>query len=90
MLGAYRGEFALDIGADRGCGPQGLQAARELVAVQVQLAVCELDDPAAVIVRGGRHASVPLAPWVGRARSLVEVAAGVRHGRAWCGIPVRR
>jgi hypothetical protein len=38
LLGADRGEFALDSSADRGIGPQGLQAPRELVAVQVQLA----------------------------------------------------
>jgi hypothetical protein len=56
-----RGEFALDISADRRCGPQGLQAPCELVAVQVQLAGRELDNPAMAIVKDGRQASVPLA-----------------------------
>jgi hypothetical protein len=79
LLGAYRAEFTLDISADRGCGPEGLQAARELVAVQVQLVVCELDNPAAVFV-GGCHGSVPLTRWGWRARCCVRVAAGVRHG----------
>jgi hypothetical protein len=51
LLGAYGSEFALDVGADRGRGPEGLQAPRELVAVLVQLAVGELDNPVAVIVR---------------------------------------
>jgi hypothetical protein len=57
-----------------------LQAPGELVTVQVQLAVGELDNPAAVIIGSGRHASVLLARWAGHARSLVKVAAGVKHG----------
>jgi hypothetical protein len=57
-----------------------LQAPRELITVQVQLAVGELDNPAAVIIGSGRHASVLLARWAGHARSLVKVAAGVKHG----------
>jgi len=63
LLGAYPAEFALDIGADRGIGSQGLQAPRELVAVQVQLACWELADPAAVIIRSGRRGSEVLARW---------------------------
>jgi hypothetical protein len=42
----------LDISADRGVGSQGLQAPRELVAVQVQLAGWEPADLAAVLVGG--------------------------------------
>ena len=63
LLGANRGEFVLDSSADRGIGPQGLQAPRELVAVQVQLACWELADPAAVIIRSGRRGSEVLARW---------------------------
>jgi hypothetical protein len=80
LLGADRGEFALDSSADRGIGPQGLQASRELVAVQVQLAGWEPADLAAVLVGPGRDASVPPVRWTGDAWSLAEVAAGVTHG----------
>jgi hypothetical protein len=44
-------EFTLDVGADRGIGSQGLQAPRELVPVQVQLARRELHDPVEVAAR---------------------------------------
>lgn len=37
LLGAYRGRFALNVGADGGLGPQGLQAPLELASIQVGL-----------------------------------------------------
>jgi hypothetical protein len=80
LLGADRGEFALHSSADRGIGPQGLQAPRELVAVQVQLAGWEPADLAAVLVGPGRDASVPPVRWTGDAWPLAEIAAGVTHG----------
>jgi hypothetical protein len=80
LLGADRGEFALDSSTDGGIGPQGLQAPRELLAVQVQLAGWEPADLAAVLVGPGRDASVPPARWTGDAWSLAEIAAGVTHG----------
>jgi hypothetical protein len=80
LLGANRGEFVLDSSADRGIGPQGLQAPRELVAIQVQLAGWEPADLAAELVGPGRDASVLLARWTGDAWSLAEIAAGVTHG----------
>jgi len=46
LLGAYGGEFALDVGADGGAGSQGLQTPCELIAVLVQVAGGELADPA--------------------------------------------
>jgi hypothetical protein len=77
-----RGEFALDISADRGIGSQGLQAPCELVAVQVQLAGWEPANLAAMLVGGGRGVSVRLAVarWTGNAWFVVEIAAGITHG----------
>jgi hypothetical protein len=62
LLGGDCGELALDISADRGISPQGLQAPRELVAVQVQLAGWELTNLAAVLVGRGHYVRVPSAP----------------------------
>jgi hypothetical protein len=57
-----------------------LQAPRELVPVQVQLAGWELADLAAMIVGHGRCSSVPLTRRIWRSWYLVEIAVGVMHG----------
>ena len=44
LLGAYRGQLVLDLGADRRAGVQGLEAARQLAGIPVQLRGGELAD----------------------------------------------
>src|SRR5580692_5108952 len=80
LLGAYRGEFPLDVGTDGRIGPQGFEASCELVAIEIQLAGGELADRPAVLVMHRRPA------WRGRParRSLHQ---------AWpagCPVPARR